>query len=482
MKDIKPVQLIYLFIGFPAFMYVLYRAINIGVTYDEVWTLKGFVTLNFISILNYSPCDANNHIMNTILIKLLFLAGNHNLFIARLPNVLAFIIYIYFSYKIAYRFLSSFIGICLFLLLLLNPFVLDFFSLARGYGLSLGFLMASIYYFIAFFSAKSPKGLLLSFIFGALAVLSNFTLLNYFLAILVVANLASLLFNTQFKFKQSLKFSSFVVIPLILILYEPVRKLSGNGSLYYGGNTGFYSDTLISLAKYTCYTPNSSFIIASGLNAFILILAISVLLSLYYNRQILNTRNLLLSIIVFCISSVVMQHYLLGTLYLIDRTALFFYPLFILGSGFALDTYSEKWFSKVIATILVCSFSINFFLHANVYKTATWFFDAHTYSILNELNDIGKAENRKIKIDFSWPFQSSMHYYNDNSKFAFIEIIKNNQNREDVNTSADYYIYLDQSLEKVGYNANSQKINSISRDTFKLYEKEKVVIFNHLQQ
>lgn len=176
MVNKKTIQLVYLIIGILAFMYVLCRALKIGVTYDEVWTIKGFVSQNFISILNYSPCDANNHIVNTLLIKLFFLFGNHSLFIARLPNVIAFIMYIIFSYKIADEYLSSFIGICLFSLLILNPFVLDFFSIARGYGLSLGFLMVSIYNFITYFSVKNPNNIIISLVFGAVAVLCNFFL------------------------------------------------------------------------------------------------------------------------------------------------------------------------------------------------------------------------------------------------------------------------------------------------------------------
>ncbi len=478
----KSIQLTYLIIGILAFIYVLYRAIKIGVTYDEVWTIKGFVSQNVTSILNYTPCDANNHIVNTLLIKLFFLFGNHSLFIARLPNVLAFLIYIVFSYKIASKYLSSFIGFCLFLLLLLNPFVLDFFGLARGYGLSLGFLMGSFYYFITYFSVKLPIKLILSFIFGAVAVLCNFSLLNYFLVLLFIVNLTSLLFNKQYKIKQNLLISFAVLIPLILVIYEPIRKLKENGNLYYGGNTSFYSDTLVSLTKYTFYTSNTSSIIIYTLNIFIVILLNSTLLSFYFNRQILNPKNLLIGIALFCILSVITQHYLLGTLYLIDRTALFFYPLFVLCLCFSLNALSKKWLARPIALIVVCSFGINFFLNANFYKTATWYFDAHSTSILDELNEIGKVENRRIKIDFSWPFQSSINYYVDNNKYPFIEIIKNEQDREDINPTADFYIYLNKSLEKVGYNANYQKINSYTKDTVKQYKTEGIIIYNNLKK
>lgn len=205
------------------------------------------------------------------------------------------------------------------------------------------------------------------------------------------------MFNKQYKFKQNLLFSLVVLIPLLLIIYEPIRKLKENGNLYYGGYKSFYSDTLVSLTKYTFYTPNTSSIIIYSLNIFIIILLISLLLSFYFNRQLLNSKNLLFGITLFCVLSVITQHYLIGTLYLIDRTALFFYPLFVICLCFSLNDFSKKWFAKIIALIVVCSFCFNFLLNANFYKTATWYFDAYTMSILNVLNEKGKVENRKIK-------------------------------------------------------------------------------------
>src|SRR5690349_20945978 len=89
------------------FLYVLYRAVHVGITYDEAWTLKSFVPLGPMHIINYSPSDANNHILNTLLIKLFYFIEPTAIFFSRLPTVLAFILYLYSSYKIS-EFLSGF--------------------------------------------------------------------------------------------------------------------------------------------------------------------------------------------------------------------------------------------------------------------------------------------------------------------------------------------------------------------------------------
>src|SRR5680860_1024904 len=180
------VQLFYLLIALLSIAYVVIRAYVVGVTYDEAWTINGFVPQEFEEIFNNIYPDANNHIFNTLLIKLLFLFDNDSLFLARLPNILAFGLYVFYAYKLSYKYLSQFIGIGCFLLLLLNPFVLDFFGLARGYGLALGFEMAALYFTIQYFNAAKMKYSLFALVSAALAVLCNFTFLNFYLVLLVV--------------------------------------------------------------------------------------------------------------------------------------------------------------------------------------------------------------------------------------------------------------------------------------------------------
>lgn len=434
-----------------------------------------------MEIINYKFCDANNHILNTLLIKLFFLTGNHSLFVARLPNVLAFIMYLVFSYKLTSKYLPSFVRISCFLLLLLNPFLLDFFSIARGYGLSLGFLMASIYYAIRYADKGKTTHIWQALGCGAMGVLCNFSLLNYWVSLLLIINGIALFSKVKHNFKTTFLVSLSVAFMLLAILYEPIRKLRINNSLYYGGNDNFYTDTLVSLAKYSFYSTESNGFIQGALMVFMVLVFVSVLVSFFVKSDQQTSKNIIFAITILCILSVIAQHYLLGTLYLIDRTALFFYPLFILLLCFSLSVFTG--FAKnIVLAFVTLSFAINFVNHANFYKTATWYFDAHTVNILNVINQKGKTQYRVMKIDFSWPFQSSVGYYLKQNKknYPFIEIVKNREDREDCNENSDYYIYLSKSLEKVGYEANNQKINAISKDTLLHYKAENIMVFENI--
>jgi hypothetical protein len=450
-----------------------------GVTFDEVWTLDTFVPQSVLHIINYTPCDANNHILNTLLIKLFFVPGNHSLCVARLPNVIAFIFYLYFAYKIAYKYLSPLLGLCCYILLIFNPFLLDFFGIARGYGLALGLQLISLYFVVTFIKERKSLSALGAIGFGSFAVLSNFSWLNYWLAIVFIINAVPLFYRERYDFKRTFFYSFFPALILIAIIYEPVKKLRAGGSLYYGGFTGFYSDTLVSLTKYSLYSPNIHPAVYITLNIFLALLAVSIIISFAFKPAFLSLKNVFLFITLFCIASVIAQHYLLGTFYLIDRTALFFYPLFIFCLCFALNDFSDKWYSKIIIAVTAASL-LNFFNNANLYKTATWYFDAHSSEILSWLNETGKEENRKLKIDFSWPFQNSFRYYFRQNGYPYLVMVKSKEDREDLNPQADYYVYLARSLEKVGYESNKQKIISLHKDMVKEYKNEGIVIFSNL--
>jgi hypothetical protein len=95
---------------------------------------------------------------------------------------------------------------------------------------------------------------------------------------------------------------------------------------------------------------------------------------------------------------------------------------------------------------------------------------------------MGKESNRKIKLDFSWPFGNSFAYYYEQNKYPFVNIVEHNADRSDLNPTADYYIYLSQSLEKVGYEVNEQKIVFYNKDIFDEYKQESIVIYTKLRK
>jgi len=179
-------KILYFSISTLAILYVFIRLFSVGITYDEVWTIYEFVPQTVKNIFAYNPCDANNHIINTLAVKFLFYIFGESIFVARLPNFFAFFLFLFYAYKISNKYLSEFNGVLCFCLLIVNPFLLDFFSLARGYGISMGFLLPSIYYLLEFIEYQNPIKSFNALLFGGIATITNFSMLNYYLILLLV--------------------------------------------------------------------------------------------------------------------------------------------------------------------------------------------------------------------------------------------------------------------------------------------------------
>jgi hypothetical protein len=90
---------------------------------------------------------ANNHVLNTALMRISTKLFGVTQFTLRLPALLGAVVYIWAVVRLC-RLLSVewFVQVLLFLCMVFNPLVGDFLAAARGYGLALGFLMLGIVY------------------------------------------------------------------------------------------------------------------------------------------------------------------------------------------------------------------------------------------------------------------------------------------------------------------------------------------------
>lgn len=480
---LKKENLLYLSAGGALFIYILIRAINVGITYDEAWTLQTFVPLSIKDILGCAVCDANNHLLNTLLIKLFFFIGPDTVFCARLPNVLAGLLYLVYSYRFA-KFLPAFPGFVVFVLLTVNPFLLDFFGLARGYGLALGFQLASVYHLLSFVKDRRIRSANYALILSSLAVISNLSVLTYWAACLTILAFVAFFIHRENKLKF-FAWQFLISACLGLIIYKTLSELIKGNNLYYGGDVGFYADTLISLTKYSHYSPTVTGYTHPVLNFFLFLCACGVCFLIWANfrkgfRAVL-LENILLLLLLLTILSSLAQHYLLGTLYLIDRTALLFFPLFMLVFCFSFSLARIEVQKSVLLFTVLC-FTFNFLLHANIKKTALWYFDSHTEAILQQINERGIKQNRKIAIDFAWPFQGAIYYFNDIAKYPNIIIGRATWANDKINSEAEYYIYLDNSLEKVPYKPEDQYILKMEKDTLMAFPEDGVYVFENIRE
>jgi len=421
------------------FIYVLLRAIVLDITYDEAWSIGTYVNGSFLNILRYEPCDSNNHLINSLLIKVLYLVLPESTLVARLPGLISLILYLYFAAKLTQA-EKSLTGFLIFLTLILNPYLLEFFGLARGYGMALAALMVAVYQLKIYFETHHRRSLILALLSAGLAGLSILSFLNFFAGILGLVFLHLLVVRRK-NYPEVLACLSLSAGLITAILWVPLHRLTQFGNLYYGGKTSLWSDTFLSLGRYTQYQMFETKLSEVLTTVFMLVILFLLIIAYVRDKKISWQNSFLLILGLSCLLINYLQVKLLGGYYLIDRTALFLYPLILLTlwQGLQNTTLKMIFLSPLVGIVFMSI--LNFSLHANLSKTLTWFFDAHTREILNQINKKGESEQRIIPVGCSWPFEKTLVWYLRRGEYPHVEF----------RWDPEYYLYLDGSLDQIDY-------------------------------
>jgi hypothetical protein len=176
--------------------FVVVRAILVPLTYDEAASYLRYISQDFLSVFSFEV--ATNHFLNTFLTKLVSMVGGDSEIVLRVPSLIGYGAYVCFCLLILRDIPHRPIAIAGFVLLNLNPYLLDYFALSRGYGLSLALLMGAVWYILRFVRLRQAGGaggheLSRALAFGCGAVLAGFSLLDAYLGLVAVALLVALM-------------------------------------------------------------------------------------------------------------------------------------------------------------------------------------------------------------------------------------------------------------------------------------------------
>lgn len=348
-----------------AIFYAHYRAYILAFTYDESWTVLGYSANSVSEIFKNTYPAANNHVLHSALVKIPYALFGLNEYALRFPVLIAQLVFLIFTYKLLKKYAPRF-GWLVFIVLALNPYLLDYFTLARGYGISLAFAVLSVYYSLKLRGSLKIKFAICALLFSFLAAWSNFTYLLIFVSALVVVFLA---FAEKRKMKQGLLLCFSFTLLAVSVLYIPLNAVLSDNELYYGGKVGFLEDTLGSLIQAFSY-----FKLTASFTWMVLVLIFAVLSLFFYKlwqQQIKKIRltpfSIFLVFLLLPAGASIVQHWLLDTPYLIDRTALFFIPLFF----FALARLVEStitWLSSAAKALVLLFFTFNCYSMYNGYN------------------------------------------------------------------------------------------------------------------
>lgn len=423
------------------FLYCLLRVLGLSMTHDESATVLEFASLPFRQVVANEPPRANNHILNTLLIQFFALFGNHK-FLIRLPNLLAGGLFLYFSCRMVSAIASGWWEQLLaFSLLVFNPYMLEFFSLARGYGLSLGFMMGSLYFIQRFRENRELKPLAWSMALAGLACYSNLAMLTYFIALIATANLILLLPFRESDRKQWLKANGLMLLfslALFALIFIPLRALIQAEELYFGEPHGLLQDTFATLI-HNYLGPEHYF---GSQTRDLLLVPVFILLVLAISRNFMegarrrqfDTAACFTCLLVLTAFGNFLQHELLGAKYLIHRTALLYFPLMAL-AVFFLFKGSADW----LKLALLLPLALHFLNRANVSTAHEWWYDRFTEDAFGHIVD-QQPRDSIIRLGSFWLFTPTLNYYKQAGSYK--NIIGPNLDFEVPGTKYFDYYYL----------------------------------------
>ncbi|MGE0077068.1 MAG: glycosyltransferase family 39 protein [Bacteroidales bacterium] len=310
-KKIDKVAVVILIIATFLLLLSINKALNASFTHDESYTYNHYVKSSLkTSILFLSNPTANNHILNTLLMAISSLIFGKSELALRIPNLIAYVFFLLFIYKILKRSIPDKILVVLsFIIINFNPFLIDFFSLARGYGLSISLIIISLYYLLIFSETNRARNYSLSMLFAVLATYSNISSLYFLCGTVLIYNFIIIKNYNQtsinlFKYLIKNNKTTFIYLAILIILLGwPIYILAKHNQFYFGGENNFWNDTIMSLIYSTLYCKSYNGIGLWILKLITITLPLLFLLVIYKDKK--NIRSKKLSLILLLLISTV---------------------------------------------------------------------------------------------------------------------------------------------------------------------------------
>lgn len=435
--------------------YIGVRAQNLSFTHDESFTYKFLIGTE-------NPANtANHHILNTELMNVSQMLFGMSEFSLRLPNVLAFILYVIGYFLITNKTQKIRHSWLLFSLYFFNPFVLDFFSLARGYGLSLGFISMSLYGFLRLSTSKLLREyyryLIITFLFATLSMFSNLAVINYFI---VIWGLSWVFFFLLLRknpsptpSKEWWKFGGILVLFLfpILVGIKRLLWLKSIDQLYYGTDSFFH--TVSSFVADTLYAVDYPEIIYLSLRIIILVvIGIGVLVLLVNFRKIFKLDVLILFPLLLL--GLILENWLFGAKFPMGRTVLYLYPLGLLFVARWIQLYSAmssiKWITMFFDVLLGLTVCYHCAQAANVKFAANWKYDSQTKEVMKQLKKI-EEEGSNPTFSHNWLFEPSVNYYR-----ALYQMNMSPSSRDGIDEKTEFVYGFENELDTTQYKVVSR--------------------------
>lgn len=450
--------------------YVVSLAIVVPFSIDETWTWEEFVKGEFWNVVTYAHPVPNNHILNSLLVKPFAAVSNSELSL-RLPNVLAFLLYLYAAYSISTQlFTDKWLRVCLFTALMLNTTLIHFFALCRGYGISIGLLLFSISRLLLFTRPFKARQLHTCLITGILAVYASFTVLPAYLAIAAAAFYID--YRKEKNLWTAIKSPLCYTLLIIALIAYPIRQAMRWDSFDYGGTSNFFEDTLFTFLKDLLGdTAHLHKQVVLALVSLVFLLAGIAILYRVIKKQQPASYFIAPFILLVCVVCINLEFYLLGVRFIIYRTTLYLYPLGILSLFSCAAIYAGSYQRTVRSLTVISTGILLYFFCTQIYFTEIpeWRFDAPNKKVFSFIEK-NSPPGKKLQLFVYHLSVNSFNYYISTRYKDRIEPVSVIRDIKTVNLNNYDYIYLNREEDISAY-TNFKVVQAYNDSSFLLYRK-----------
>jgi len=408
------------------------RSTGVSITHDEALTFLIHVPGSWSEVLAHSRyIGSNNHLLNTALIKLLLGILPPAELVLRLPALLGLGLYAAACLCLLRAWASGPRVVLGLVLLTANPFLLDMFTVARGYGLGLGLIA------VAAAVAVRAAGLRPSWrragleatvpLLCAASVLANLSLVFGMAALgalVMLSTVRSAL--TDREARRWVWLAGAVAIPwgvaamsLRLVYSQAVLGHIGYYVADWGGARGFWMDTVRSLVEASLYGARGAWTATVGTMGLALVLGVGGAAGgwVLWRRKESAPVALTTAFVGLVWAEIAVAHAIAGMRWPLDRSAIVLIPgvLLALITGWELASRSAVPMARTIATAagaLVVLLAVVELAGANLTRTFLWPHDAATRAVVRSVATlVGAKPKESVRMFVSWPLEPAVNFY-----------------------------------------------------------------------
>ena len=389
----------FLVLAFISLLVVVLRAIYVPMFHDEVVTFNHFVKSGIISPFSEYRA-ANNHLTNSLFSRFFYLLFGDSPFSLRFANVLAFIPYCYFLFRLGRGLSTNVVRWGFYLSLLFSFQFVAFFGLSRGYGIALASMLSSIYFLTSFIKQVKVNTLIfvcLSLLLGLFAFFS--LLLFVFISIGIIGYLL-FLNRKKIGVRKWIGLAS-VLIPFFGAIGFAIYVLfyyKSYGILWFGFLDGFWKNTVITLIQLVFRPFEYQILFEILVIIFSIVIVISTVIKITW-RKLLTQHNIWFWFLGFNVLGILLLAWFFHVNYPYQRTGLHLYLLFIGAFCFAIDKIERKALKTIFAFPLFL-IPIHYVLSFNFDYISQWQEDTLPYSFF----EVMKNEEKRMPKDYNSSF------------------------------------------------------------------------------